>query len=202
MGLSLAYAVTHLRCGGWVRSINSIVFNPTCVQQTGKFQITADTRPFNVDALRASIPLLLLLDSLSPNRLISLTLRSSIHSTAGFILHIARNNKYVHNFMAKIKGTDVQRRTDKISWQNLWIVWHCLVLQVATSCWFTFIKPSWQQSATKKIYATFYQAIIEWAVAFENESIVWFLDMLTYGYSQRISPFSIFCRLILTDINY
>ena len=180
MGLSLAYAVTHLRCGGWVHSINSVVSNPTCMQQTfGKFQTTADTRPFNIDTSRATVPLLVLLDLPSPNRLISLTVPSPVHSTGGFILHIARNNKYIHDFKAKIKGTDVWRQTDKISSQNFWILWHFLVLQVATSCWPPFIKTSWQQSATKKIYATFYQTVIEWAVTLENESIVWFLDALT-----------------------
>lgn len=125
----MPYAVTHLRWGGWVRSINSVVFNPTCMQQTfGKFQIIADTRLFNIDVLRASVPLLVLLDSPSPNRLISLTLPSPIHGTDGFILHITRNNKCIHEFEAKIKSTDVWRRTDKISSQNLWILWHCFRL--------------------------------------------------------------------------
>lgn len=99
--------------------INSSVYNPTCTKQTfGNFRITADTGPFNVDALRVSVPLQVLQESPSHNRLVSLTLRSLIHSIDRFILHTARNIKYIHDFKIKIRGTDVLRRTGKISSQK------------------------------------------------------------------------------------
>lgn len=70
-------------------------------------QITADRSLFNVDAVRVSVPLLVLQESPSLNRLISLILCFLIHSTDGFVLHIARNMKYIHDFKTKIKGIDV-----------------------------------------------------------------------------------------------
>lgn len=80
-----------------------IISNPAYTQQTfGKFQMTADVRPFNTDALKASVFLLVLPDSPSPKRLISLILLSPIDSIDGFILHITRNNKYINDFKAKL----------------------------------------------------------------------------------------------------
>lgn len=179
MGSSVC-AVTHLRYGGWVCSTNLIVFGPTYRQQTfGIFQITADTRPFNIDVLRSLVPVLVLLGSPSPKGPISLALPSPIHGVGGSTLRPARNKKYVYDFQAKIKGTHVWRRTDKTSSQNLCILWHCLVIWIAASCWIPFTKTSWQPNATKKIYTISCQAVIEWTVTLGNESIAWFLHMLT-----------------------
>lgn len=158
---------------GTQHKLNHIV--PTYMKQIfGKFQVTVDTRPFNRGALRISALPLVLLQSLSPNRLISLTLPAPIHTTSCILQGI------VNTFMTSRPKARVQiyeegqvKLLHQIS--GFWGIAWCLKLLPAADA--ISLKHLGSKAPPRSV--TFYEAVIEWADTLENESIAWFLNMLT-----------------------